>query len=783
MGATGANGEMGATGCPGIAAGQSRGIVASVTASAPGNGMFFVAGERAHLTISIKDNCATSYTLAELASAALYLTGPRGEIAATSACALLNCTTDRTVASHHFIDLKSPSYANAALANLSVQADGSLRYQLGAVSTGAAGTYSALLLLDGPDPVDELAVTTELQIATATVGTNASGPANASSCASCHQSPMNGHLYMHHSHPSAYSSSPLGDFNIDSLPTETCFACHNSNGYSANVIVGKVHGLHRGADQLDPGVAHPDYNRPADATLLSYTDVVFPAMPNAERDCTTCHTDDRWKQNPSRMACGTCHDNLFFSTGTLSPPRQFGTVCTTDGDCAPLGSYVSCDPTSLSCIRATHAIQTDDTQCAGCHAADTGLAPISVAHAIVHRTQDPGLQMTQVALSGGTGAAGTFSLGDTPVLRFRLVDSTAASITDLVSNTVYSAALVVAGPTSAPEQLYPSSLNVKTGSVSYDAVADLYTYTFPSPLPASAVAPLDTTALYSRPNPPGTYTAWLYVDKAGTDDGVAFTNAGNALVQFDIGTAAPLQPRQVISDASCNTCHVKVQAHGGIRQDAEACFTCHTGGALDLGVGAKGVACTADAQCPGFAAGWEACQDTKAPVGLDTCVVTVDPTPNIAIDFRVLIHKIHFARLLGGYAEAGNLVKPGTLSILAHNNTLDDLSQALLPQDVRSCKTCHSDTKAACSTTAPCGYGQTCTNALCVNTSWLAPSATVCLACHDTEDAFGHTQLNTWAGPTGPVETCDVCHGTGAQFAVDLVHNITDPYVPPYARE
>ena len=764
-------------GCPGLAAGQSRGIVATIAASAPANGQYLVTGEKPSLTLTMKDTCGDSYTLAELASAALYLTGPRGDIGATSACGLLNCTTDRTQASHHYINLKAPIYANAALTNLSVLADGTIHYQLGAVSTEAAGTYSALLLVDGPDPVDELAVTTELQIGTAVVGTNASGDASASTCASCHRSPMNGHLYMHHSHPSSHSSSPLGDFDIDSMPTETCFACHNTNGYSANVIVGKVHGLHRGADQLAAGVAHLDYDRPADATLVSYTDVVFPAMPNGERDCTTCHTDDRWKQKPSRMACGTCHDNVYFSTGTLSPPRQFGTACTTDGDCSPYGSYVSCDPTSKQCIRASHAIQTDDTQCAGCHAADTGLAPISVAHAIVQRTQDPGLQVVNVVLSGGTGAMGTFNFGDTPSLSFGVVDGAGTTLADLITNPVYSMNMTLAGPTSDPQQLYASALNLKT-TLTYDATTKLFSWTFPSPLPTSALPPLDTTVPFSRPNPPGTYTAWLYVGKTTTIDGAENRNTGDAFLQMDIGTTAPVVPRQVIADASCNTCHVNVQAHGGTRQNAAGCFTCHTAGALDLGAGAVGIACTTDAQCPGHAAGWESCG------GSGKCVVTTDPTPNASIDFRVLIHKIHYARLLEGYAEEGNIgSSSGKLTILAYRNTLTDLSHVLLPQDVRSCKTCHSDTAAVCSEAAPCGYGQTCTSGACVNTSWLAPSATVCLACHDAADAFAHTQLNTYASPTGPVETCTVCHGTGAAFAVDVVHNITSPYVPPYSRE
>jgi hypothetical protein len=42
--------------------------------------------------------------------------------------------------------------------------------------------------------------------------------------------------------------------------------------------------------------------------------------------------------------------------------------------------------------------------------------------------------------------------------------------------------------------------------------------------------------------------------------------------------------------------------------------------------------------------------------------------------------------------------------------------------------------------------------------------------------------------PTDPwisdrIETCTVCHGAGKEFAPDKVHNISDPYKPPYPRE
>jgi hypothetical protein len=61
----------------------------------------------------------------------------------------------------------------------------------------------------------------------------------------------------------------------------------------------------------------------------------------------------------------------------------------------------------------------------------------------------------------------------------------------------------------------------------------------------------------------------------------------------------------------------------------------------------------------------------------------------------------------------------------------------------------------------------------------------VCLACHDRGAAYAHAALNTWTDPgTGAaVESCPVCHGPGTLGAVDAVHQIVSPYVPPYDRE
>src|SRR5262249_58749182 len=238
---------------------------------------------------------------------------------------LLNAVSDRNApgGQHHYVNLIAPASADPTQTNLSVAADGTMTYRLAPVSTETPGTYTVGLWVKSQDDRDQFFPVEDLQIGTATAEQLASGPAADSSCLSCHLGTANHKVYMHHIHP---LFSALGDFALDSAPVGTCNLCHNNDGYSPNPSVRKVHGVHRGEHQLAPGAAHPEYGLAADSSLASYTDVGFPVLPVSdpvasttamERDCSSCHTDDRWQTRPSRLACGTCHDNVFFDTGTL----------------------------------------------------------------------------------------------------------------------------------------------------------------------------------------------------------------------------------------------------------------------------------------------------------------------------------------------------------------------------------------------------------------------------------------------------------------------------------
>ena len=55
----------------------------------------------------------------------------------------------------------------------------------------------------------------------------------------------------------------------------------------------------------------------------SVTDFSTVVWPQDVRNCTTCHQkgtqSDNWKTNPSRAACGSCHDDVNFDTGKNHP--------------------------------------------------------------------------------------------------------------------------------------------------------------------------------------------------------------------------------------------------------------------------------------------------------------------------------------------------------------------------------------------------------------------------------------------------------------------------------
>src|SRR5262249_743184 len=151
------------------------------------------------LTIKL-NTVACSHTLApselgQLSQGRLMVSGPRTTLQTTTSVKLLNAVANRTapdgapVAQHHYIDVRtptSPSYADPTQGNLTIGADGTITYRLAAVSNELPGTYTAGIWAVSRDGIDQVLLTADFQIATATLESYASGNPPATKCYDCH---------------------------------------------------------------------------------------------------------------------------------------------------------------------------------------------------------------------------------------------------------------------------------------------------------------------------------------------------------------------------------------------------------------------------------------------------------------------------------------------------------------------------------------------------------------------------------------------------------------------
>ncbi|MGB7931348.1 MAG: OmcA/MtrC family decaheme c-type cytochrome, partial [Gammaproteobacteria bacterium] len=172
-----------------------------------------------------------------------------------------------------------------------------------------------------------------------------------------------------------------------------CVTCHNpgsTDGQTGNTVDFKVmiHKIHMG-ENLPSVIADQDYCIQSSC----YGDVVFP---QDVRNCSNCHdasdpeTPDaaNWYFKPSAEACGSCHDNVNFTTGAgHAEENGIGIVA-------------------------------DNTLCAGCHASSPQ-SPIEVRQVHRMRAQEA---VTQFRFNIENIAFG--GLGTAPVVDFSITDPT-----------------------------------------------------------------------------------------------------------------------------------------------------------------------------------------------------------------------------------------------------------------------------------------------------------------------------------------------------------------------
>ncbi len=163
--------------------------------------------------------------------------------------------------------------------------------------------------------------------------------------------------------------------------------------------------------------------------------------------------------------------------------------------------------------------------------------------------------------------------------------------------------------------------------------------------------------------------------------------------------------RDIVADSACDQCHSQLTAHG-TRVEAKMCVTCHNAGSWVAG------------------------------------------TPNTPVDFKVLIHKIH-------YSKAGAAL-PSVLAGTPYVVNGKDFSKVVFPQDARNCTKCHDGTAGSAIATAQ-------------GDNWKKePSIEACGSCHDNV-YFGvkpdaakpyQTKAHTGGAMTDN-SSCALCHAAG----------------------
>ena len=287
------------------------------------------------------------------------------------------------------------------------------------------------------------------------------------------------------------------------------------------------------------------------------------------------------------------------------------------------------------------------------------------------------------------------------------------SITDNAGNPIAPTSmnflnLVMAGPTGDYANLVSESATSATAA----GAAGTYSYTFKATVPANATGTY-TIGIEGYRNinlVPGTVAAQTVRD-VGFNQLFPFSVDGSTVTPHTLDN-----PQQ-----DCNACHYRISAHGGIRQNVQYCLLCHN------------------------------------PTATDAALRPASANPPQSIDFPVLIHRLH----TGDTAEPGGQLTP--YIVYGFGGSVNDFSDVRFPGDLRDCGKCHVNltdfppvpaTRIA--VTNPRAF---------INPS--PPTTAACTACHTPQDVSAHAAVNT--SPTLG-ESCGVCHGQGADFAVDKEH-------------
>ncbi len=327
---------------------------------------------------------------------------------------------------------------------------------------------------------------------------------------------------------------------------ELCIMCHYDGvidpdtGNSVDFRV-MIHKIHRGENLPSVEAGTPYEIIGHNQSVADFSEVAFP---QDIRNCDTCHVSEAaqseaWFLDPTRAACGACHDNVNFATGA----NHAGGPYTTDQFCAnchfPEGEFEF-----DASIKGAHTVPSESRQLAGIN-----------------------IDILDVSNAGP---------GQTPTVLFSLKNDAGDPI-DPASLAFFN--LLIAGPTT--DYTHTISESARQGAVPVGMIdsgvsmmaAGEYTYTFQTPIAEDAEGSYVAGAEAYRN---------VVLNPGTVNEFSQRETAENPVYYFAVTDTEPMARRVVVDDSKCETCHRDLALHGGIRHNATAyCQVCHTPVATD----------------------------------------------------------------------------------------------------------------------------------------------------------------------------------------------------------
>lgn len=315
-----------------------------------------------------------------------------------------------------------------------------------------------------------------------------------------------------------------------------CALCHQPQTVdpdTGNTVDFKVmvHKIHNGPNLPSVKAGTPYQIIGFNQSVVDFSDVTFP---QDIRNCANCHEGTNaaakpaqataWLTNPSRAACGSCHDDINWTTGANHPGGA----------------------------------QADDAACAKCHVPDSGLefdASVKGAHMLpADSSQLKGIKASIVSVTNAVP-------GKNATVVFKLTNNDG---TPIDGNKLTTFSPIQAGSTNSYSWFKRDNALTKA---TFDATAGTTTYTFIDPIPADATGSFTFSVDIRR-------TVALKRGDGGAD--ISYRESVINPIKHVSLSAAPVVPRRmVVTIAQCNSCHDSLSLHGGQRNTTEECVICH----------------------------------------------------------------------------------------------------------------------------------------------------------------------------------------------------------------